>query len=174
VGIVGLGGLGQMGVKVAKARGCIVTVISRTAGKKEFALKCGADNFVVSSSPDDMKRAAASLVGCTHSRGCQIGYIHAGCHQLNRVFTATKRRGEKCQPYSPDLILNTVPVYHDYLAYRPLLVAKGGKQVMLGLHTGFIGALLTGTIVGRAVTHCRGVSGWVHGLYRLSSTWCFD
>ena len=49
---------------------------------------------------------------------------------------------------SLDLILNTVPVYHDYLAYRNLLVAKGGKQILLGLHTGFIGALLTGNIVG--------------------------
>lgn len=51
---------------------------------------------------------------------------------------------------SLDLILNTVPVYHDYLAYRRLLVDRGGKQVLLGLHTGFIGALLTGTIVGRS------------------------
>ena len=47
-----------------------------------------------------------------------------------------------------DLVLNTVPVYHDYAKYRALLVDRGGRQVMLGLHTGFIGALLAGRAVG--------------------------
>lgn len=49
VGIIGLGGLGHMGVKFAKALGAHVTVLSHTAGKKEDALAMGADEFLVTS-----------------------------------------------------------------------------------------------------------------------------
>jgi alcohol dehydrogenase (NADP+) len=42
VGIVGFGGLGQMGVKLAKAMGCSVTVLSRSTSKKAEAEKLGA------------------------------------------------------------------------------------------------------------------------------------
>ena len=51
VAIVGLGGLGHMGVKLGKAMGADVTVISRSATKKEDALKMGADDFVLASDP---------------------------------------------------------------------------------------------------------------------------
>ncbi len=46
VGIIGLGGLGHMGVKYAKALGAHVTVFSHSPNKKEDALKLGADEFV--------------------------------------------------------------------------------------------------------------------------------
>ncbi len=47
VGVAGLGGLGSMAVKFAKAFGCIVTVFSRTNAKKEEALKnLGADFYI--------------------------------------------------------------------------------------------------------------------------------
>jgi hypothetical protein len=42
VAIVGVGGLGQMGIRIAKALGCVVTAITRTAGKADFARECGA------------------------------------------------------------------------------------------------------------------------------------
>ena len=62
VGIVGLGGLGVMGLKLAKALGCQVTGISRLPSKRAFATEtCGADRFVVSSDPAAMKAAAGSL-----------------------------------------------------------------------------------------------------------------
>ena len=48
VGIVGIGGLGQMGVQLAKAMGNTVTAISTSPNKKEAAMEIGADNFVVS------------------------------------------------------------------------------------------------------------------------------
>lgn len=57
VGIIGFGGLGQMGVKLAKAMGCDVTVFSRSDKKKEDATKLGAD-FLVHS--DDAAVAAAT------------------------------------------------------------------------------------------------------------------
>ena len=47
VGIIGLGGLGHMGVKFAKALGAHVTVFSHSASKKEDALAMGADDFIL-------------------------------------------------------------------------------------------------------------------------------
>src|SRR5699024_9213711 len=43
VAIVGLGGLGHMGVKLAKAMGAHVTVLSHSPGKHDAALRLGAD-----------------------------------------------------------------------------------------------------------------------------------
>ena len=49
VGVVGLGGLGPVAVKFAKAMGVKVTVISTTPNKKDEAIKhLGADSFLVS------------------------------------------------------------------------------------------------------------------------------
>lgn len=49
VAIVGLGGLGHMGVKIAHALGAEVTVLSQTLRKKEDGLKLGADHFYATS-----------------------------------------------------------------------------------------------------------------------------
>ena len=48
VGVVGLGGLGHMGVKFAHAFGAHVVVFTTSPGKKEDALRLGADEVVVS------------------------------------------------------------------------------------------------------------------------------
>ena len=61
VGVVGIGGLGQMGVRLAKAMGNTVTAISTSPNKEAAAREIGADNFVVSTDPDIMKNSAASL-----------------------------------------------------------------------------------------------------------------
>ena len=58
VAIVGLGGLGHMGVKFAKAMGAKVTVLSHSPSKKEDALKLGADDFVATGEPDAFKNNA--------------------------------------------------------------------------------------------------------------------
>ena len=51
IGVAGLGGLGSMAVKFAKAFGCVVTVFSRGVAKKEEALnKLGADFYIDSTS----------------------------------------------------------------------------------------------------------------------------
>lgn len=56
LGVIGLGGLGHMAVKFAKAFGLNVTVFSTSISKKEEALNVlGADKFVVSTDEEEMK-----------------------------------------------------------------------------------------------------------------------
>mmetsp|Transcript_2958 Transcript_2958/g.3380 ORF Transcript_2958/g.3380 Transcript_2958/m.3380 type:complete len:391 (-) Transcript_2958:175-1347(-) len=61
VGIVGLGGLGVMGIKLAHAMGCEVTAISRSYNKKDQAMKHGAVHYVASTDRESMKEAKKSL-----------------------------------------------------------------------------------------------------------------
>lgn len=55
VGVVGLGGLGHMGVKLAVSMGAEVTVFSTSPSKEQDARKLGAHNFVVTKDPQNMK-----------------------------------------------------------------------------------------------------------------------
>lgn len=55
VAILGLGGLGHMGVKIAKAMGATVTVLSHSAKKRDDAMALGADDFVVTSDENAFK-----------------------------------------------------------------------------------------------------------------------
>ena len=61
VGVVGMGGLGHMAIKLAVGLGAHVTVISRTADKEKDAIELGADAFLISGDRAAMKEAAASL-----------------------------------------------------------------------------------------------------------------
>ncbi len=61
VGVVGLGGLGHMGVKFAHALGAHVVVFTTSPGKKEDALRLGADEVVISRNADEMQRHAGSF-----------------------------------------------------------------------------------------------------------------
>jgi len=61
VGVIGLGGLGHMAVKLAHGLGAHVTVLSRTADKEADAKDLGADALLVSSDKAAMKAAANSL-----------------------------------------------------------------------------------------------------------------
>ncbi|KAA8546676.1 hypothetical protein F0562_003093 [Nyssa sinensis] len=64
VGVVGLGGLGHVAVKMAKAFGVKVTVISTSPNKKEEAIEVlGADSFLVSRNPDEMQAAMGTMDG---------------------------------------------------------------------------------------------------------------
>jgi alcohol dehydrogenase (NADP+) len=58
VGVIGLGGLGHMAVKLAVGLGARVTVMSRTPDKRADALALGADQLLVSTDPDAMMQAA--------------------------------------------------------------------------------------------------------------------
>src|SRR5215210_318580 len=61
VGIVGLGGLGHMGVKFARAFGAHVVVFTTSPSKREDALRLGAHEVVLSRNADEMKQHASSF-----------------------------------------------------------------------------------------------------------------
>jgi len=61
VGVVGLGGLGHMGVKLAKALGAQVVVFTTSASKAEDALRLGADQVVISRNADEMQKHTGSF-----------------------------------------------------------------------------------------------------------------
>ncbi|KAK2354935.1 putative mannitol dehydrogenase [Trifolium repens] len=64
IGVVGLGGLGHMAVKFAKAFGANVTVISTSPNKEKEAIEhLGADTFLISRDQDKMQAAVGTLDG---------------------------------------------------------------------------------------------------------------
>ncbi|WP_142847733.1 NAD(P)-dependent alcohol dehydrogenase [Telmatospirillum sp. J64-1] len=61
VGVVGLGGLGHMGIKIANAMGADVVLFTTSPGKREDALRLGAKDVVVSKNEEEMARHANSF-----------------------------------------------------------------------------------------------------------------
>jgi uncharacterized zinc-type alcohol dehydrogenase-like protein len=61
VGVVGLGGLGHMGVKLAHALGAHVVVFTTSANKIEDACRLGADEVVVSKNANEMQKHEGSF-----------------------------------------------------------------------------------------------------------------
>jgi uncharacterized zinc-type alcohol dehydrogenase-like protein len=75
VGVVGLGGLGHMTVKLAKAMGAEVTVLSQSLRKHEDGLKLGADGYYATSDDATFQELARSfdLIINTVSAAIDIG-----------------------------------------------------------------------------------------------------
>ncbi|XP_039166750.1 probable mannitol dehydrogenase [Eucalyptus grandis] len=74
LGIVGLGGLGHMAVKFAKAMGLKVTIISTSPNKKKEAMDhLGADAFLVSHNTEDMALAMGTMDGIIDT----VSAVHA-------------------------------------------------------------------------------------------------
>jgi uncharacterized zinc-type alcohol dehydrogenase-like protein len=61
VGVIGLGGLGHMAIKLAKAMPAKATVITRSEDKIDVAREYGADSVLLSTDEEAMKGAASSL-----------------------------------------------------------------------------------------------------------------
>ncbi|MCV7194815.1 NAD(P)-dependent alcohol dehydrogenase [Mycolicibacterium brumae] len=61
VAVVGLGGLGHMGVKLAAAMGAEVTVLSQSLKKMEDGLRLGASHYYATSDPDTFKKLRNSF-----------------------------------------------------------------------------------------------------------------
>ena len=89
VGIVGLGGLGHMGVKLAHAFGARVVVFTTSPGKVQDALRLGADEVVISKNADEMAKHASSF----HF----ILDTVAAPHDINAYFALLKRDGTLTQ-----------------------------------------------------------------------------
>ena len=82
VAVMGLGGLGHMGVKLAVAMGCDVTVISRGTSKRDSAFnELKAHHFVDSKNPDDMAAAKGTFdfildtISAQHAIGTYIDLL---------------------------------------------------------------------------------------------------
>jgi alcohol dehydrogenase (NADP+) len=84
VGVVGLGGLGHMGVKFARALGARVVVFTTSAAKKADALRLGAHEVVVSRNADEMARQAGTFdfildtVSATHDVNAYLHLLRRG------------------------------------------------------------------------------------------------
>jgi uncharacterized zinc-type alcohol dehydrogenase-like protein len=84
VGVVGLGGLGHMAVKIAKAMGAEVTVFSTSPGKEADAKKLGAKKFVITSDPANFAPLAGKLdlivdtVSAQHDFAPYLGALKIG------------------------------------------------------------------------------------------------
>ena len=61
VGIVGIGGLGHMGIKIAHALGAHVVAFTTSASKRQDALDLGADEVVISREADEMAEHGGSF-----------------------------------------------------------------------------------------------------------------
>ncbi|MBF39569.1 NAD(P)-dependent alcohol dehydrogenase [Idiomarina sp. UBA4519] len=61
VGVIGMGGLGHMGVKFAKAMGAEVTIFTRSESKVSEAKKQGADHVIISTDEKQMEEATETF-----------------------------------------------------------------------------------------------------------------
>ena len=61
VAVIGLGGLGHLGVKIAHALGAEVTVLSQSLRKKDDGLKLGADHYYATSDPKTFEELAGTF-----------------------------------------------------------------------------------------------------------------
>jgi uncharacterized zinc-type alcohol dehydrogenase-like protein len=82
LGVVGLGGLGHMAVKLGHAMGAHVTVLSHSPGKREDALKLGADDFLMTKDEKIFAENAGRFdfildtVSAKHDYNAYLGLLH--------------------------------------------------------------------------------------------------
>lgn len=82
VGIAGLGGLGHMGVKIARALGAYVVVFTTSPSKKEDALRLGANEVVISKNRDEMQKQKGSFdfiydtISAEHDINLYLNLLH--------------------------------------------------------------------------------------------------
>ncbi|SDC96166.1 NAD(P)-dependent alcohol dehydrogenase [Niabella drilacis] len=101
VGIVGIGGLGHMGVKLAKAMGAHVVVITTSASKTEDAKRLGADEVILSNDAEQMKNNAGTLhfiLDCVSAQ-----------HDINAYLSLLKRDGQLTLVGAPEEPLPVAP-----------------------------------------------------------------
>ncbi|HEX9207257.1 MAG TPA: NAD(P)-dependent alcohol dehydrogenase [Steroidobacteraceae bacterium] len=103
VGIVGLGGLGHMGVKIARAMGAHVVLFTTSPGKTEDAMRLGAHEVCISSDPAQMARLANRLD--------LIVDTVAASHSLDALLALLKRDGTLTLVGAPE---NPHPAPHPF------------------------------------------------------------
>jgi uncharacterized zinc-type alcohol dehydrogenase-like protein len=88
VGVVGIGGLGHMGIKIAHALGAHVVAFTTSESKREAAKALGADEVIVSKNADEMKAHAGSFDFILNTV--------AASHNLDQFTTLLKRDATLC------------------------------------------------------------------------------
>jgi uncharacterized zinc-type alcohol dehydrogenase-like protein len=88
VGVVGIGGLGHMGIKLAHAMGAYTVAFTSSDNKRQDALHLGADEVVVSKNKDEMKKHAGSFDLILNSV--------AASHNLDAYVALLKRDATMC------------------------------------------------------------------------------
>lgn len=99
VGVVGIGGLGHMAVKIAKAMRAHVVVITTSASKVEDAKRLGADEVILSSNEEQMNAHKSTLhfiLDCVSAQ-----------HDINAYLRLLKRDGTLTLVGAPE---NPLPV----------------------------------------------------------------
>lgn len=152
VGIIGLGGLGVIGIKIAKAMGAHVTAITRSKAKGDLATRAGADRIVLSSDAGEMKAAAGSLDLLLNTIPVEVRR-----HRRGRGAVGLRRAVASVPLVTPTPTLPPPPhlfhPQHDYLEYNVLLdkSKRAAKHVIIGLNPGLIGAYVaSGITCGRS------------------------
>lgn len=106
VGVVGLGGLGHMAVKIAHAMGAHVVLFTTSKNKIEDAKRLGADEVVISKEPEEMKKHVGSLDFILNTV--------AASHNLDPFINQLKRDGTMClvgapgQPHPSPSVVNLI------------------------------------------------------------------
>ena len=88
VGVVGVGGLGHIAIKIAHAMGAHVVVFTSSKNKIEDAKKLGADEVVVSKNPEEFKKFTKSLDFIINTASVS--------HNLDTYMSLLKRDGTMC------------------------------------------------------------------------------
>jgi uncharacterized zinc-type alcohol dehydrogenase-like protein len=94
VGIVGVGGLGHMGIKLSHAMGAHTVAFTTSEAKRQDAVKLGADEVVVSRNDEEMARHTASFDFILNTV--------AASHNLDAFTQLLKREGTLCLVGVPD------------------------------------------------------------------------
>ncbi|HVK09765.1 MAG TPA: NAD(P)-dependent alcohol dehydrogenase [Gemmataceae bacterium] len=94
VGVVGLGGLGHMGVKFARALGAHVVLFTTSPGKVEDGKRLGAHEVVISKNADEMKAHAFSFDFILDAVSAE--------HDINAYLSLLKLDGTLCLVGAPE------------------------------------------------------------------------
>lgn len=128
VGVVGLGGLGHVGVKLARALGAEVSVFTTSPGKAETALALGADDAIVSTDTSQMTAQTGRFDFILDTVGAP--------HELGPYFDTLGIDGTLCLVGIPDQALRIDPMNLIVGAKRLAGSGSGGvpeTQAMLDL-----------------------------------------
>jgi uncharacterized zinc-type alcohol dehydrogenase-like protein len=104
VGIVGIGGLGHMGIKLAHAMGAHTVAFTTSEGKRQDAHDLGADEVIISRNAEDMAKHTRSFDFILDTVGAS--------HNLDDYVALLKRDGTLCLVGAPEHPHPSPAVFH--------------------------------------------------------------